>query len=303
MGDDGRFNAEGFDDTVKHVGAFYESLTKEQKLPPDRVFIVGSSGLESTIRSSKKSREEQNSLITKNQVQLNGAILKAVNKEVKFFDFEQELPLQIKGVVRQADRTSALFLNVGGGNTRGGFLDSAGRLKRFDGEGSGTKLAGKKLQEAFRQALDKEGSLRTRKKVYLAGGIVWIMTNYRHPETFEKRKTGDAEQHERYVKLSAGDFKAFAKAMHANEAPEAPLEAYAATLGDQQQAQIKKEMNEEVAKMREKFHDRQKLIAGADVLLALSEELDFEHKELYFDDDGEVAWFLNYVADKVASQK
>jgi hypothetical protein len=62
-------------------------------------------------------------------------------------------------------------------------------------------------------------------------------------------------------------------------------------------------MREDIRSMREKF-GAEELIAGSEILKALSSELDFVHKkELSFYREGDLAWVLEYVAAKTRYRK
>jgi hypothetical protein len=427
----GRFDGKEMEKSVRAVAEFHALATQKYKLPPDRVFILGSSGLKRKAVSSKPSNEKdkkaqneknqneqeaaikaenernQNELVAaiqeavkmgkkdqieKNHKELKAAIQEAVKKdkkdsieknlkelddaiqeavkkdkkdpieeklkelkiaiqeavkkdkkdpieeklkelegaleavkkdvEMEFVDEAKEIKYQIKRVVGKADSANALFVDVGSGATRGGYQDSAGMVKIFNGLGSkqyqgvveakvkaangaqpfealAPTLAEDELCTPFRIQLDKESGARSRQRIYLSGGIVWIMANYQKPEQ-------GWVPDDRFVRLSHTDVRQFAEAMYNNKAPEAPLKNVADRLDDQQddeQKKMKEKMNEDVRNMRDKFSkDRARLIAGAEVLKALSKELDFKHKALLFDRDSQFAWFLQYVADKFSSK-
>jgi hypothetical protein len=115
------------------------------------------------------------------------------------------------------------------------------------------------------------------------------MANYQRPDQWDQR----------YVKLTAGDVKKFAEAMHNNKAPWVPLKNLFDNLDDQEKVK-NEEMDMEVKKMIDKYSKPERRIAGAEVLKALSKELDFKNKALWFDREAEIAWFLQYVADRTA---
>ena len=236
----------------------------------------------------------------KDSERLKDEIQNAIHKELIYVDSADEIRLQIKGVLRKEDRRVSLFCNVATGGTRAGYLDSSDRPKttmmvgvndyqRFVVEATGQdkrpfadvavdpKLVFDKLRTPFKTFQDGH------EKVYLVGGIVWVMANYQHP--------GDRGK---YVKLTARDITWFEKAMRSSPNPLADFVAPAGL-----PPALATEMKLEIQKMKDVFPP-QKLVAGAKVLKTLSEELDFVHrKEMWFDRDAEIEWFLEYVAEKV----
>jgi hypothetical protein len=299
------FHPEGRKAALSAVVAFYQKLTTEFHLPPERIFVIGSSGLTNAVKTRKDlpdaAKEER---IKKLREDLAGSVEKIIGKRMEFVEGDDEAQSQLDGVLRPRDRDVAIFIDVGSGGTRGGYLDVAGQAKKLD-EGPGIKevrtlvqtaqkerpgdsfaavaseLTGTQMRGRFKEVLAKDAVPKTRDKVYLVGGIVWVLANYQHPAD-----RGD------YVALTAQDIDSFAKAMRAGPTPLAKL-AVPPGLPAKDQEKMKKD----IQSMREKFNDEE-LIAGAQLLKALSAEFGFAKKELYFYRHGDYAWVMEYVARK-----
>jgi hypothetical protein len=128
---------------------------------------------------------------------------------------------------------------------------------------------------------------RTRNRVYINGGVAWVLATLLHPED---RKFN--------VKLSPGDFDEFANLLRRDPSsfPAAPSLAGL----DQKDRQA---VEAEIKKMQDIYPKPQRLMAGAEILKALSAELQFQERELFFTRDGEIAWLAAYIAEKHTPRK
>src|SRR5436190_6835878 len=101
----GAFKKDALADAVGGIAGFYRVFRETYKLPPERIHIVGSSGVP---RAS-------------NRADLVAAVKKATGQELRFIDEKTEVALTIAGVVPRDDRDGSIVLDVGGGNTKGGY--------------------------------------------------------------------------------------------------------------------------------------------------------------------------------------
>jgi hypothetical protein len=309
MEEGGHFNPDGLAETAAAVRTYYDDLTKTHAIPPERVFIVGSSGLEGPVAKRKDlNPAEKKDLTEKNRAQLAEAVQKAVGKRMGFVNPEEEAQFQIEGVVPRRDRDAALFIDVGSGSTRGGYRE--GRIiKKLEGPGVrnyhdkveqalrgrpgasfadvAAELADVNLRDSLRKQVEHNHGLVAPEKVYLVGGIVWVMASYVHPEN---RKP--------HVPLSADDIDGFAAKVHQN--PDLLLTfTPPAGLDDKE----RKLMEEDIRRMKKNFNPNE-LLAGSEILKALSAELKFKtKKELWFYRYGHVAWVVEYVASQAQFAK
>jgi hypothetical protein len=304
----GQFDRAALDDTVNAVQTFYTQMTGEQQVPPERVFIVGSSGLLKALRDRKDLKDDaREELIRKNQAALAEPVEKRTGKKMEFIDVRKEVELAITGLIRPQERGKAVLIDAGTGATRGGYLDQSGVFVTFEVPGTkqfeervksqlkapadfpkvASALADKELRDPLRQELERKTGLGNRDRVYLNGGIVWVLATLLHPED---RKGA-------YVKLSARDIDDFRALVgrHPTEFP--PL-----TLREGVTPDVRKEVEEDVARMKDIFPP-QRLMAGAEVLKALSAEFRLQSKEVAFTRDGDVAWLLAYIGESYLRDK
>jgi hypothetical protein len=296
----GQLDPNAVADTVHGVQSFFDQLTQEHHVPRDRVFIVASSGLFKAIR-------DRPDLVRKNQAALAGPIESATGRTVDFIDVRQEVPLTITGLIPQRYTGESIMIDAGTGATRGGYKDTgSGQFVTFEAPGAkafeskvksritvpeqfaatAAGMAEKELRQPLRQAMERKDGLVNRPRVYLNGGTVWVMATLLHP----------AERGQ-YVQLTAGDIDAFQALLRQNPRSFPPLR-----LPDGIDASVRKEVETEVADMRDKFTP-QRLMAGAEVLKAISVEFQLQRKEVFFPRDGDVAWLLSYIGQSYLRDK
>jgi hypothetical protein len=305
-----QFDADALGDTINTVQSYFERLTKEYRLAPEKIQIVGGSGLFKAIRDRKdRSEDVKAELIHNNQAVLTEKVAKATGKQMEFIDVRQEVKLMITGLVRERETARAMLIDVGSSATRGGYRDQAGGFVTFEGPGvalfesrlraSGAKphdypavarnLAEKELHEPLRKELEHErkAGLKNRDIVYLNGGAVWVLATFTHPQ-----------ERDIFVPLKAQDIKDFHALVCSN--PEAfPV----LRLPDGMDAKTNEDVQTEVADMKDRFKP-QRLLAGAEVLKAIAEEFHFENKELYFTrDGGDVGWLLADIIEKRTAKR
>jgi hypothetical protein len=295
----GTFNEQELRKTVLSVKAFYDRLVKEHAIPPERIAIVSSVGLFGPITSRKDLDQKEKARLTGQcRKTLAAEVKKATGQTMEFANLRQVAEYQLKSVVRHSDLHDAVFLDVGGGGTRGGYSDAAGLIHEIQGPGirqfmglvkdgledgvfadRAMAISEKHLREPFRNGLGKDPEFSVRGKIYLAGGITWVMTNCQHPEEADD-----------YVRLSAGDIEAFAGRVRKTPDLLSKIQP-SESLPEDRRNSLKKEYS----RMRSAFKTPENLIAGADILQALSTELKFSGRDVWFYRYSDFAWLASYI--------
>lgn len=296
LADKGKLNPDGLAVTAEAARTFRNAMKDQHKVPAENIFVFSSGGLLAALKDNKKAIEDA-------KTELRDTVRKAANLEVDFVDLEEELRAQLNVGVPKKWRDSTLFIDVGNGGTRCGYLDGGVLLRKFQGPGvrkfgeaitanrkgrpiaeTSNELAKAELHAPFKQWLEKQPSLpmSSFRQVYLGGGIVWVAATCMRPT-------------ERGIKvpLTVDDLRRFAAQVRANprflEDMKAP-ESLA--------AEERAKMEEDLSDMRKIFGKELDLIAGTQVLLALAEELELKQRELWFYRYGNIAPQIAYVLDK-----
>lgn len=299
---DGKFTQQAIRDTGQVVQRFYQRMIQEFKVPADQINIIGSSGL-----------------IGDNPLDISDEIKRRIGVEIEFLDVETEVQLTIAGTIPRRyrvgrtwydNRSVSVMVDIGSGNTKGGYQQlrqvAIGRpdydyvswgmpigTVTFTNEVS--KAAGgdadlqsfiKRSQElsltmlrpSIRTEVSRKPGLLNRKKVYVSGGIVWSMITLLHPE--DRRS---------YIPVTLNDINTFYQRVTTD--PDGLLNP---DLSGIRNASVREEAEREVESVRNTFTTRN-LVAGAEVLKAVANELGFPGKTLIFARFGYLSWVLNYV--------
>jgi exopolyphosphatase/pppGpp-phosphohydrolase len=276
---------------------FVKTMEQDHKVPPEQVHIVFSSGVFSAFKDSKA--------IEAGKKLLGKAVQATVKRQPDFISVQDEVRYTIIACIPPRELSESVLLDVGGGNTKGGYFNADGKFHSIAVE-LGTKsfsnailvqakktgkpfaevaasLREPKLIVPLRKQVDSDPGLLERRKVYLLGGIVWALANFTHPANRGQR-----------VKLAAGDIDLFAKLV--KEKPAALRSKLLAQVNDEK---ARAAAEKDIKKIQEEvFKKTDRLIAGAEILAALSSVMDLKGREIVFYRDGHVAWPRGYLMKK-----
>lgn len=261
-------------DTAEQAGDFARRVREDFRVPAGRVTVFGSSGLPRAA----------------NRDDLARAVADATAMPaMTFITPAEEVRATIRGSLADpADRERGLVVDVGSGNTKGGFLDAAGVVDFSVPFGSVTyenKVAAeaKGSNQPFAQAADRlrpatldaefsrqiaaHPEIRRRAVVYLSGGAAYAMVSLMKPEAVRASR----------VEFTAGDIQEYARLVRATPPQFPPLDRIA-------DPAARSEAEKEVRNVFDVFTPTN-LIAGAEILESLASTLELEGKSLRFDRD------------------
>jgi Ppx/GppA phosphatase family protein len=283
------FAPDAIAETIQAIELFLQKMTDatgELKVQRGRIFVVASSGLPKAD----------------NLADLEKLVTARTGKELAFLNVDDEVRLSIKGLSQQRDAEKALYLDIGSGNTKGGFLAS-GKVVRVELPGTVTftteverlsKQGGKELAAAaqdarksflvpkLREQMDAGGEMKRRDPVYLNGGLAWALATIVHPDKYNLAD----------VPLDSLDIEDFRER----------LAIKPGAFPDVDQRALPADAVKEIQRVRGVFTP-DNLVAGAELLKALDEALGFKGRKVYFVRNGRVAWLVGYVSEKVILPK
>jgi hypothetical protein len=291
-----KFDPDALRDTAKAVKDYHKLAVEEHKVPAGRVFVVASSGVFAPLKDNANAIDD-------NKQSLARAIKEAIDVPLDFLDADQEVDLSILGTVPQKYLDTAVLIDIGSGNSKGGYRETGGRVaawsipygtKSFHEEVSkrGGKFDVKALDDARDQviapALRKQVELRpgmeNRERVYLSGGASWVTANLTHPRD---RKT--------FRQLEADDIETLSRRLRddLSRVPPAP------SLAEISDEKLRKEIDSEINRAKDTFKPDE-LLAGLELLRTCSKEfkLDRSDRKTYFANNGKIGWLLGYLMDK-----
>jgi hypothetical protein len=275
----GKFSDAAIRDTAEEAGKFARRIRDEFKVPADRVCVVGSSGLPKVS----------------NRDDLVKAVADTTNlPKMTFLVPADEVRLTIKGLLDdESERDSALLVDVGSGNTKGGFLGTGGVVdfsvplgsvtfanrvttdasaKKLPFADAAAELRPELLEKELSRQVDSHPELAKRPTVFLAGGASYALATLMKPEAVTQKR----------VELTAKDIAAYAKLVRTSPITRPSLDAIT-------DPATRAAAEKEVKNVLDTFTP-QNLIAGAEVLTALASTFNLEDKKLLFDRTAITAW-------------
>lgn len=307
---DNKFTPEAISETVQAVQKMYTKMSEEHQIAPERIYIIGSSGLRAD-----------------NKQDLVAEVKKATGKAMSFLTVEMEVQLSIIGTIPQQrdddnklvnERHAAMLIDIGSGNTKGGyqqatnapvtgvpveefvtmsipfgtvtFTNEASRYHKDDADlrafaVDAVTLSPKLLNEQLNKEVTKKPGLVMRERLYLTGGIVWAMTTLLHPEN---RRS--------FVPLTVEDINRFQ--YQARTDVTSLLNPDLSFINDDaRRLEAKKEIDSVKAVFTPK-----NIIAGAEILSAVSNEFKLKDMKIWFARYSSLSWILSYVRGQAEKQ-
>jgi hypothetical protein len=298
------FDPKAVKDTVAAVRDHVARI-EEKGIPRDKVFVVCSSGVLNALRKDKAVRETNREMLT-------GEVRAAVDLPLDFIDEEEETRYAIRALVAPKARPDYLVIDIGGGGVRGGYLDEGGSFYGLDLEygvmsvdamvrgkvfppldpakpmtpadgrryaAAGQQLRETKLRPDVRDHTSRK-PINAPKQVVLLGGASWALSTYTHPQHVKDNTHPVTSQ----------DVQRFYDLVTSGKQPD----EVAAEVAAAAPAGVRKDVEQEVARLHNVYKGT-KLVAAADLLLALDAECQFDKRKLVFARRGQDAWMVGYV--------
>jgi hypothetical protein len=297
----GAFEPQALEEAVRAVGEFADTMARDNRVPRERISVVCSSGLFSDLGGRKE-------LVEKNKQALADAVEKATGLQVEFIEVQEEVRLAISSLIPLRYRKESILVDVGGGATRGGYENADGWCEPFRATGVSTfqkavqkqargrpfaalaaELAPTEVHESLRREVDRKPGLVStdRNRVYLVGGAVWVLATCQKPQ-----------ERDPVIRLYAADFDDFYTRVHRN-----PLAFPEVHLPDTMPRPVREAVQIELDDQRNIFEPN-RVVAGAEVLKAVSAELRLAGREVYFPREaGDVGWLLGFIGEKGIRRK
>ncbi|TDO97028.1 exopolyphosphatase [Flavobacterium sp. 245] len=266
----------------------YTKLIKENKIAEKNIFIVVSSGVG----------------MAKNVDILLQKLYVFTNINVGIISAEIEAKLLLKGCIPPKEYENSLILDIGGGNTKGGYVEEfteddillfypltldlgtvtfTEKINKNAKNNSVDEFNGllvdalPELREQTDHLYQQSPKVSNKKNVYMSGGAVWAFyTLYKGKgaiENFNPFEIKDVADYDKMIKTDYAKFETLAL------------------------------QNKDVEKVL-KTYSQKYLIAANSILLTLLEKIpDVKSKNIYFTKQGQMAWLLSYIADSAKRAK
>jgi exopolyphosphatase/pppGpp-phosphohydrolase len=278
---DGNLAKEDIDKAAASVLSNYTKIKDELKVEDDNIFIVGSSGV----------------AMAKNTQELIDKIKLTTKKDIEFINAQTEGKMLLRGCVPPVDYKDSMVLDIGGGNTKGGYIDVKNdnnfvffplsvdygsitlteavikKTKKDDIAEFTEKLFGflPTLREQIKAMYGTSPIALEKEKVFMSGGAVWAfytLYNGAAKQPFSEFKLEDVLYYDAVLKNNFQKFEALAK-------------------------------TDKDAEKVLKTYSQKYLISGSNLLLTSLEAIpNINEKKLYFAKEGQIAWLVSYIADR-----
>ncbi len=296
------FSEPTFQATLNGLVGLYITALKDYKIPSKRIFTVISSGVKMQAEKDTK-LAWINSLIDSFRIKI-----KEPGRKVEIVDVMQEGKLSHLGIVPDARRYSTFLIDIGSGNTKGGFFPygNINDFKLFQ-LNWGTKstsnatdkncaddksltnynkqlyrvLAGAENSEII-YAVNSSGAFSVSDNIAVSGGIAWAISTLLHPELIDNS----------VISVTYAEVAKFSEKLYKN------FEALSPSIltTNINRATEKEIISKEVTRVLQVF-DQKSLMAGTGLLLKIIRQFEssFETKNFYLVKNGQVGWVSAYV--------
>ncbi len=297
------FNPQTFHSTVNGFTALYNTAVKDYNIPSDKIYTVISSGVKGQAEKDNKESWIKN-LIDSFKTKINEPA-----REVDVIDVVQEARLSHIGIVPESRRYSTFLIDIGSGNTKGGFFPNGDTkfLKLFQ-LNWGTKSTAnatekrtdddktienynKQLTRVLTGAENSEiiymvnesGAYPMSDYIAFSGGIAWSVATLISPELIGNSVV--PVTYDDVVKLNERMYKNYASLSDA------------AILKSITDKTLDKELIDKEVKRVNQVFDQKSLMAGTGLLLKIMRQFEgvYEKKQFFLVKNGQVGWISAYV--------
>jgi exopolyphosphatase/pppGpp-phosphohydrolase len=239
--------------------------------------------------------------------------IKDAKRQVEIIDVADEARLSHLGIVPDNNRYSTFLIDIGSGNTKGGFFpnNNTKDFKLFQ-VNWGTKSTAnatekkcgddKSLVNYYRQliktaaeaentgiiyAVNESGAFPKSDVVAFSGGIAWAVANLLHPEMMERSNVPVTyDQVAVFCEKIYADYSSYSDFYLVNNIKDRKLDLVAA--------------GKEIKRIHQVF-DQRSLMAGSRLLLKIMRQFESvnEKKEFYLIKNGQVGWVSAYVDQEI----
>ena len=276
---DGQITPQAAKEAAQIVLKLLTRLRQQSQAPPERVFLIGSSGLGA-------SRPEA----------LVKAISEITGKSLTFLDVETEIQMSVAGAISRVskvgdtqidNRNSSVLIEINGDLTLGGYQllryppDGADAAPRYDFVTMNVPHGGVD-DESFRQALRREREskpgLVNRKRVYLTGSVPWAMATLLYPEDQQP-----------LVPLTTEVIEWFN-----GKVARVPQEVLNPNLSFIRDRDLRQKAESELRAVKNAFTPQQ-LASGVAAVRAVASEFEWQGKQIWFARFGHLGLLLSYI--------
>jgi hypothetical protein len=302
------FSPATFQATLNALSNLYTIAKKDYNISPESIFTVVSSGVK-----SQADKDNKNSLI-KNLIDSFKLKVNEPQREVSVIDVLDEARLSHLGIVPESRRYTTFLIDIGSGNTKGGFFPNGDTkmLKLFQlswGTKSTANATEKRCEddktlENYNKQLtrvltgaenseiiymvNESGAYPMSDYIAFSGGIAWSVATLISPEL-----VGNS-----VIPVTYDDVLKFSQRLY-NNYPSISDDAILKSITDKTMDKVA--IGKEVKRVNQVF-DQRSLMAGTGLLLKIMRQFEgiYEKKQFFLVKNGQVGWISAYVDQHIA---
>jgi hypothetical protein len=304
------FNEPAFTATLNALTGLYQQALNQYKIPASNIFTVMSSGVK--VLSEK----DNNKLWVQKLIDSFRTRIREPERSFKLVSVQDEARLSHLGIVPEAKRFSTFLIDIGSGNTKGGYFPNIdiSTIRLFEltwGTKSVSNATEKRLEndlslanyrkQLFRvlegsanqeivYAINVSGAYNMSDNIAFSGGIAWALATLIHPEL----NSDDV------VPVTYSQVEQFYNHIYENFSSYAPETLVSKIPG----TEAEKRSAANVIKNVQKVFDQKALMAGTGLLLRIMRQFEgvYEQKQFYLVKNGQVGWISAYVDQQIVSR-
>jgi hypothetical protein len=304
------FTPSSFQATLAALTNLYNTAAKQYQISPESIFTVISSGVK-----GQAEKDNKNAMVKALADSFKVRVAEPA-REVDVIDVMQEAKLSHLGIVPESRRYTTFLIDIGSGNTKGGFFPNGDTkfLKLFQ-LSWGTKSTAnatekrcdddksvdnfnKQLSRVLTSAENSEiiymvnesGAYPMSDYIAFSGGIAWSVATLLYPELVENAVV--PVSYEDVVKLSERLYKNY---------PSVSDVAITKSITDKTLDKVA--IGKEVKRVNQVF-DQKALLAGTGLLLKIMRQFEgvYEKKQFFLVKNGQVGWISAYVDQHITNK-
>ncbi|MBL7744588.1 MAG: hypothetical protein JNN00_14050 [Chitinophagaceae bacterium] len=307
------FTPSTFQATVEGLSGLFTTALTRYNIPSGKIFTVVSSGVKMQAEKEDK---------TKWVIDLVDSFRYKINepaRQVEVVDVLQEARLSHLGIVPQSKRFATFLIDIGSGNTKGGYFPSDDNTKDFKlfqlnwGTKSTANAAEKRMDEYDKTltnyskqlyrvllgaenseliyAVNSSGAYNLNDYIAFSGGIAWATATLLRPEQAKSSVvTVSYEDVQQLYDRLYSDYASLSDASLVKNIADESLDKAA--------------ISKEIKRVHSVF-DQRSLMAGAGLLLKIMRQFKsvYESKGFFLVKNGQVGWVSAYVDQSVENEK
>jgi tetratricopeptide (TPR) repeat protein len=191
----------------------YFTIINGLKITEDHIYVAFSSGVLQNVMAKNMSKDSISNVF----LQVARSIIPSFQRPIEFLTPDMEARYTNIGIVLPKFKEKSVSIDIGGGNTKGGFYTTAGNFESFSLPFGSRFMAIKPNEDSLPQSvraelmvLNQRAGIQNKREVFFLGGIVWAMINLLYPEkAMSDYVEFSANDVANFQKLASGDYTAF----------------------------------------------------------------------------------------------